>query len=98
MSNRNGIKGELTDKLFKAILSLQDIEECYDFFEDICTIKEVKDMAQRLHIAEMLLEGKTYEKIVKETEISTATISRINRCIQYGPGGYKKIIERNKEK
>ena len=98
MSNRNGIKGELTDKLFKAILSLQDIEECYDFFEDICTIKEVKDMAQRLQIAEMLLEGKTYEKIVKETEISTATISRINRCIQYGPGGYKKIIERNKEK
>ena len=98
MSNRNGIKGELTDKLFKAILSLQDIEECYDFFEDICTIKEVKDMAQRLQIAEMLLEGKTYEKIVKETEISTATISRINRCIQYGPGGYKKIIERNNEK
>ena len=98
MSNRNGIQGELTDKLFKAILSLQNIEECYDFFEDICTIKEVKDMAQRLQIAEMLLEGKTYEKIVKETEISTATISRINRCIQYGPGGYKKIIERNKEK
>ena len=98
MSNRNGIKNELTDNLFKAILSLQDIEECYDFFEDICTIKEINDMAQRLQIAEMLLQGKTYEKIVKDTEISTATISRINRCIQYGPGGYKKIIERVKEK
>ena len=98
MSNTSGIKNGLTDNLFKAILSLKSVDECYEFFEDICTIKEVNDMSQRLQIAEMLLDGKTYDKIVKEVEISTATISRINRCIQYGAGVYKKIIERGKEK
>lgn len=97
MASGNGFRNNLTDNLFKAILSLKDVEECYEFFEDICTIKEVNDMAQRLQTAEMLLNGKTYDQIVKDVEISTATISRINRCIQYGPGGYKKIIERIKE-
>ncbi|MEG0179883.1 MAG: YerC/YecD family TrpR-related protein [Oscillospiraceae bacterium] len=82
------------DKLFKAILSLQSVEECYDFFGDLCTMKEISDMEQRLETAKMLLDGKTYEQIIKSVEISTATISRINRCIQYGEGGYERIIKR----
>lgn len=68
------------DLLFKAILSLKTTEECYDFFEDLCTMKEIADMAQRVETASMLLKGRTYEQIVKDVEISTATISRINRC------------------
>ncbi len=87
---------EHTDKLFKGILSLKTTEECYSFFEDICTMKELADMVQRMQAAEMLLSGATYETIVKEVDISTATISRINRCIQYGSGGYKTVIERLK--
>lgn len=83
-----------TDELFRAILSLQSLEECYDFFEDLCTMKELADMAQRVEAAQMLLDGKTYEQIVKKVEISTATISRINRCIQYGTGGYEQILGR----
>lgn len=87
-------KNHDTDELFKAILSLETMEECYDFFEDLCTMKELEDMTQRIHAAEMLLAGKTYEQIVKNVEISTATISRINRCIQYGSGGYEKVLTR----
>ena len=83
-----------TDKLFEAVMSLQTTEECYDFFEDLCTMKELAEMTQRLKVADMLLKGNTYEQIVDKVEISTATISRINRCIQYGNGGYKTAIER----
>lgn len=90
----NKLKRETTDELFRAILSLKDLDECYEFFEDLCTMKELADMAQRIETAQMLLEGKTYEQIVKSVEISTATISRINRCIQYGTGGYEKILAR----
>lgn len=92
------IKNEQTDSLFKAILSLKTVDECYDFFEDLCTIKELADMAQRVQAAKMLLAGSTYEQIVKNVEISTATISRINRCIQYGSGGYEKILKRADKK
>ena len=88
------IKKEITDALFQAILSLNNLEECYAFFEDLCTMKEIADMAQRVETAKMLLNGNTYEQIVKTVEISTATISRINRCIQYGEGGYQKILAR----
>ena len=88
----NRMKKETMDELFRAILSLNTIEECYEFFEDLCTMKELADMAQRVETAQMLLEGKTYEQIVKSVEISTATISRINRCIQYGSGGYEKVL------
>ncbi len=91
-SNNANLKNEHTDELFKAILSLQTIEDCYDFFEDLCTIKEVADMTQRVQVAKMLISGQTYEQIVKSVEISTATISRINRCIQYGSGGYKNVL------
>ncbi len=85
---------ESMDMLFKSILSLETVQECYDFFEDLCTVKELADMAQRIEAAQMLLDGKTYEQIVKNTQISTATISRINRCIRYGTGGYETALKR----
>lgn len=94
MAERGAHKSGDKDALFRAILSLETLEECYDFFEDLCTMKELEDMAQRVTAARLLLEGSTYEQIVKRVAISTATISRINRCIQYGSGGYGKILRR----
>ena len=100
MAEKNSRRNETTDALFDAILSLESREECYAFFEDLCTVKEISDMAQRLQAAKLLLDGATYEQIVKAVEISTATISRINRCIQYGgmslgdSGGYRDTIEK----
>ena len=98
MAEKNPRRSETIDALFDAILSLETREECYDFFEDLCTVKEISDMAQRLEAAKLLLDGSTYEQIVKTVEISTATISRINRCIQYGTGGYRQTIEKVREK
>lgn len=83
-----------TDELFEAILALESIEECYEFFEDACTIKEILDIAQRLKIAKMLKSGINYATISKETGVSTATISRVSKCIEYGNGGYNKAIEK----
>lgn len=94
MANRRNAE---TDELFKAILYLENVDECYDFFEDLCTIKELADMSQRVRVAKLLLEGATYEQIIKKVDISTATISRINRCIQYGTGGYRTILDRADE-
>lgn len=93
------LKDEATDKLFEAILLLENIEECYNFFEDICTIAEIKALAQRLEVASMLRNGKTYTEISEVTGASTATISRINRALNYGADGYKIILDRlaNKE-
>ena len=98
MAEKNPRRNETIDALFDAILSLETREECYDFFEDLCTVKEISDMAQRLEAAKLLLDGSTYEQIVKTVEISTATISRINRCIQYGTGGYRQTLEKVREK
>ena len=98
MAEKNPRRNETIDALFDAILSLETREECYDFFEDLCTVKEISDMAQRLEAAKLLLDGSTYEQIVKTVEISTATISRINRCIQYCTGGYRQTIEKVREK
>ena len=98
MAEKNPRRNETIDALFDAILSLETREECYDFFEDLCTVKEISDMAQRLEAAKLLLDVSTYEQIVKTVEISTATISRINRCIQYGTGGYRQTIEKVREK
>ena len=98
MAEKNPRRNETIDALFDAILSLETREECYDFFEDLCTVKEISDMAQRLEAAKLLLDGSTYEQIVQTVEISTATISRINRCIQYGTGGYRQTIEKVREK
>ncbi|MCI6640079.1 MAG: YerC/YecD family TrpR-related protein [Pygmaiobacter massiliensis] len=81
-------------ELFKTVLALQNMEDCEIFFEDLCTVKELRDMAQRLKAARMLLDGCTYETIQQRVEISTATISRVNRCIQYGSGGYRTMLER----
>ena len=83
-----------TDELFETILELESVEECYEFFEDACTIKEILDIAQRLKIAKMLKAGVNYATISKETGVSTATISRVSKCIEYGNGGYNKAIER----
>ena len=89
MAEKNSRRNETTDALFDAILSLESREECYAFFEDLCTVKEISDMAQRLQAAKLLLDGATYVQIVKAVEIS-----RINRCIQYGSGGYRDTIEK----
>ena len=86
------LKDEATDMLFEAILSLQSVEDCYDFFEDLCTIAEIKSMAQRLHVAAMLHQKKTYTEICHKTGVSTATISRVNRSLEYGADGYKKAL------
>ena len=86
------------NELFEAILSLNSVEECYNFFEDACTIKEVLDIAQRLKAAKMLKDGVNYAEITKETGMSTATISRVNRCLEYGNGGYSMVLERLEKK
>ncbi len=90
------IRNGHNDRLFKAILSLQNVEECYDFFEDLCTISEIKAMAQRLEVAKMLKENHVYSDIVKETGASTATISRVSRCFNYGSDGYKNVLNKVK--
>ena len=82
--------------LFNAILQLEDIEECYDFFEDLCTVQELRTLGQRIVVAKMLSEKSVYTDIVNETGASTATISRVNRSLQYGCDGYDKICERLK--
>lgn len=92
------IRDEMTDKLFEAILLLKDTDECYNFFEDVCTVSEMKAMAQRLEVAKMLRAGRTYNDISEITGASTATISRVNRCLNYGADGYKTILDRLEEK
>jgi TrpR-related protein YerC/YecD len=83
-------------KLYQAILALNTIEEVDAFLDDVCTKKEVEDMAIRLEVARLLLDGHTYEQIEYMTKISSATISRVNRCIQYGPQGYQTVLDRMK--
>ena len=82
------------DTLFEAILSLESVEECYSFFEDVCTIREILDIAQRLKAAKMLKDGENYAVISRETGMSTATISRVSKCLEYGDGGYELALER----
>lgn len=88
------IKSDDLDLLFNSILKLETIEECYNFFEDIATINEVKSLAQRMHVAKLLSEKKTYTEIAEITGASTATISRVNKCLNYGSNGYNMIINR----
>ena len=97
MAEKNPRRNETIDALFDAILSLETREECYDFFEDLCTMKELADMVQRVEAAKMLLSGNTYEQIVKNVEISTATISRVNRSLNYGADGYTIVFSRIKK-
>lgn len=84
---------EHTDLLFRAILALKDIQTCRNFFEDVCTIKEIQDMSQRLQVAKELKSGKNYQEISKSTGASTATISRVNKCLMYGNGGYSAVLD-----
>ena len=86
------------DALFEAILSLENLDECYRFFEDVCTIKEILDIAQRLKAAKMLKAGKNYVEVCAETGMSSATISRVSRCLEYGAGGYERVINRIDQK
>lgn len=86
-------RSESVDRLFDTILNLKDREECYDYFSDLCTIKEIQDMAQRLDAAILLAEGYSYQKIIEKVAISTATIGRVSKCLNYGSGGYQMAIE-----
>ena len=91
------IHDELADQLVKAVLSLQNEDQCYRFFEDICTVSEFKALAQRLEVARLLNAGCIYEEIVARTGASTATISRVKRCLVYGADGYKSVMQMLKE-
>ncbi|MBE7064751.1 MAG: hypothetical protein E7384_02920 [Ruminococcaceae bacterium] len=86
------MKNEETDAFFDAVLSLKTKEDCYRFFEDICTINELFSITQRLEVAKMLKEGKTFSTIAAKTGASTATIARVNKCIRYGTGGYNLVL------
>ncbi len=88
------LKDKNTDLFFDAILHLKTIDECYDFFEDLCTVNELKSISQRIVVAKMLREKKVYSDIVDETGASTATVSRVNRSLQYGCGGYDLVFDR----
>ncbi len=88
------LKNDETMLLFKALLSLENIDECINLFDDLCTINEIKSMAQRMEVASLLKSGMSYNDIVKRTGASSATISRVNRCLHYGSDGYNTVLER----
>lgn len=94
MNYRYKIQNAEIDKLFEAILLLENVEECYRFFDDLCTINELEAFGQRLNVAKMLYNKKTYQEIERETGISAATISKISKSFTFGPGGYELIIKK----
>lgn len=94
MSYESKFKSPELDELFKGVLALETEEDCYRFFEDICTINELHAISQRLQVAKFLSQKKTYIEIEELTKASTATISRINKCLTYGADGYKRVLER----
>ena len=96
MAEKNSRRNETTDALFDAILSLESREECYAFFEDLCTVQELNAISQRIVVAKMLSEKCVYTDIVNETGASTATISRVNRSLSYGTGAYERVFARLK--
>jgi len=98
MAYESKLKRDDIDQLFDAVLTLKDRDDCYSFFEDICTINEIHAIAQRLQVAKLLSEKKTYSEIESITNASTATISRINKCLLYGADGYKQVLERLAQK
>ncbi len=97
MAYDSKFKRDDIDELFRAVLNLEDEEDCYRFFEDICTINELHAIAQRLQVAKMLNEKKTYNEIEEVTRASTATISRINKCLVFGADGYKRALAKLNE-
>ena len=88
------LKDKEIDQLFEAVLTLETLEDCYRFFDDLCTVGEIQSLAQRLEVARMLRQGHTYNKIESETGASTATISRVKRCLNYGNDGYQLALDR----
>lgn len=98
MAFNSKLKDETVDKLFEAILLLENEEECYRFFEDICTVSEIKSLAQRLEVAKMLTENRTYSSISSMTGASTATVSRVKRSLDYGADGYNLVLRRLRER
>ena len=91
------LRDEQTDRLFQGMLKLETVEECYRFFEDLCTISEIKAMAQRFEVVVMLDDQRVYTEIAQETGASSATISRVNKCLLYGEDGYRLVLKRLKE-
>lgn len=91
------LKNPELDLFFEAVLSLETIEECYNFFEDVATINEIKALAQRIHVAKLLSQKKVYTEIAEKTGASTATISRVNKCLNYGADGYSLVLNRIEE-
>ncbi len=94
---RSKLKNDEVDGLFRAVLALRDEEDCYRFFEDLCTIHELQSLAQRMEVARQLESGRTYAAIAESTGASTATISRVSRCLVYGADGYMRVLKRLKE-
>lgn len=92
------IRTDVVKDLFEAILTLENVDECFDFFEDVCTVNEVLSIAQRFAVARMLKEDHTYLEVAKETGASTATISRVNRSLNYGNDGYDMVFSRLEKK
>lgn len=86
------LRSKSVDRLFRTLLNLQTVEECYAYFEDLCTVKEIQDMAQRLDTAILLSDGLSYQQIMQQVDISTATIGRVSKCLNYGSGGYRTAI------
>ena len=90
------VRTQAVNELFEAILTLENREECFDFFEDVCTVNELLSLAQRFEVAKMLKEGHTYMEVAEQTGASTATISRVNRSLNYGKDGYEMVFSRMK--
>lgn len=96
MNRMNHISREMVEDLFRVLAGLETAEECEAFFQDLCTMQEIGNMAQRVRAAKLLLEGKTYSQVIEETDISSATLSRVSRCVQYG-GGYSRVLGKGTE-
>ena len=86
------VRNKSVDNLMRVIAKMSSADDCYDFFEDLCTVKEIKDMSQRLEVAVLLSKGLSYQKVSELTNVSSATISRVKRCLDYGSGGYTKAL------
>ena len=91
---KSKIKDEKLDYLFRGIMTLESLDECYSFFEDLCTVSELQEMSRRMHAAKMLRENYIYSEIAEQTGLSTATISRVNRCLKYGSDSYISVLDR----
>ena len=90
-------RSEAMDRLFESFLKLETVDQCYAYFEDLCTVKELSDMSQRLQVAQLLSQGLSYQRITEQVDVSTATIGRVSKCLNYGTGGYRSILKKLEE-